>query len=65
MSVFETRPASAERLTWVRNSSDGPEADCLLQIATYGEADTHYQIWVGSFRRIAAVFTERLPNGMT
>jgi hypothetical protein len=28
----------------------GPKADCLLQIATYGEADTHYQIWVGSFR---------------
>ena len=32
-----------------------PEADCLLLIATFGEADTHYQIWVGSFRPVAGL----------
>ena len=32
-----------------------PEADCLLLVATYGEADTHYKILVRSFRPIAAI----------
>jgi DNA-binding transcriptional LysR family regulator len=41
-----------------------PQADCLLLVATYGEADTHYQIWVGSCDPLPP-FTERLPNGAT
>jgi hypothetical protein len=31
------------------------DADCLLLVATYGEADTHYQFWFGILPTIAAV----------
>jgi hypothetical protein len=32
MSVFETRPTSAERLIWARSCCDGPGADWPLSI---------------------------------
>jgi hypothetical protein len=51
-----SRPASNDRI-W-------PEADYLLLVATYGEADTHYQIWVGSCDPLLPL-GERLPNGVT
>lgn len=44
---------SFQLLIW--NDRRWPEADCLLLVATYGEADTHYKILVCSFRPIAAV----------
>jgi hypothetical protein len=37
------------------SGANWPEAECLLLVARYGKADTHYQIWVGTFRPVAAV----------
>jgi hypothetical protein len=51
-----------------RTNRVGPEADCLVLVATYGEADTHYENLRGSFVVASdplLPFSERLPNGVT
>ena len=55
MSASEKAPTLPEWPGWAQNGSDWPEADCLLLVATYGEAETHHKILVRSFRPIAAV----------
>jgi len=51
-------------ISTARITAKWPGADCLLLIATFGEADTRYQIWDGSCDPLLP-FTERLPNGVT
>jgi hypothetical protein len=57
-------PHSASGRDGRKTEAIWPEADCLLPVAMYGEADTTTKSWSVASAPLPP-FTERLPNDVT